>query len=73
MKIMSLNDAESFVDSHNKLSWDGWTIIQDIQDSDAEYRNDGVYNRETGKWYRRIQYPYIDGTGWELPDSLTKR
>ena len=73
MILASLNEAEAFVSKNKKVKWDGWIIIQDIQDDNAEYLMSGVYNRETGKWYRRIQYPYVDGTGWELPDSLTKR
>lgn len=73
MVIKSLSDAEDIVNSISSLSWDGWTIVHKVQDDSAEYDVRGSYDREVGKWFRRIPYPCIENTGWVVPDSLLKR
>lgn len=72
MVIKNLDDAEVIVDNNPNLSWDGWTIIHKVQDDSAEYDIRGSYDREVGKWFRRIPYQYVDNTGWVVPNSLSK-
>jgi hypothetical protein len=70
--IQNLEQAEEVVNNHPQLTWVGWTIAHLTQDDGAEYTRHGVYNKKEGKWFRRISYPYISGTGWVLPNSLFK-
>ena len=72
MKITDLADAEKIVQNNAHLGWDGWQIIYKVQDDDAQYDIRGSYDRGTGKWYKRISYPYINGTGWDIPNTLIK-
>lgn len=72
MKIQNLDEAETIVSNSNNLMWEGWNIIHKVQDDSAEYDVRGAYDRSVGKWFRRISYPYINGTGWDIPNSLLK-
>ena len=72
MQIQTLDEAEVVVQNSKNLSWDGWTIIHSVQDDSAEYDTSGAYDRGVGKWFGRISYPYINGTGWDIPKSLLK-
>lgn len=72
MEINDLQIAEDIVKANPQLSWVGWTIVHSVQDDAAEYDYRGYYDRNKEKWFRRISYPFVDGTGWVLPDSLIK-
>lgn len=72
MIIQNLDDAEVIVSNTRNLSWEGWNIVHKVQDDSAEYDVHGVYDRRVEKWFRRISYPYINGTGWDIPNSLLK-
>ena len=72
MKIQNLDEAEAIVANSKSLSWEGWDIIHLTQDNSAEYDVRGVYDKGVGKWFRRISYPYINGTGWDIPNSLLR-
>lgn len=72
MKITTLEQAENVVNNNSGLSWDGWEIVYKVQDDGAEYDVRGAYDRGTGKWYKRISYPYVNGTGWDIPSTLIK-
>jgi hypothetical protein len=72
MKIQTLDEAENIVSKSKNLSWDGWNIVHKVRDDSAEYDASGSYDRSLGKWFRRVSYPYINGTGWDIPNSLIK-
>jgi hypothetical protein len=72
MQISSLEVANQVVSKNPDLDWNGWEIVHDVQDDSAEYSTEGIFKRVTGKWYRRISYPFIEGTGWDIPSTLIR-
>ena len=72
MRIKTLEQAEEVVASSSQLDWYGWDIVHQLQDDNAEYDIHGTYDRGTGKWFKRISYPYVNGTGWDIPNTLIK-
>jgi hypothetical protein len=69
MLISDIKEMERIVENNPELYWDGWNVIRATQSDHAEYENSGVFNRATGKWYKKEVYP-ADGIGWEIPDSV---
>lgn len=72
MRIKTLEQAEEIVTSSPQLDWHGWDIIYKVQDDNAEYDVNGSYDRGVGKWFKRISYPYVNGAGWDIPNTLIK-
>jgi len=72
MPIQTLEEAENIVSSNKNLSWEGWDIVHKVRDDSAEYDVRGSFDRSVGKWFRRIAFPYVNGTGWDIPKSLLK-
>lgn len=68
MILKTIDEAESFVNSNESFSWDGWNIVKLIQDDYAEYLSIGSFNKNNGKWYRKIVFECSD-YGWQIPDS----
>lgn len=69
MLIKNLHDMENIVASNNSLRWEGWDIINLIEDDLAEYSVDGCFDRVTGRWYKKSIYS-ITENGWEIPESV---
>lgn len=68
MIIKTTSEADKLVNENPNFSWDGWNIVYKVQDDYAEYQLFGVFNREDGKWYRKIVFP-CNEDGWIIPDS----
>lgn len=67
MLIKSLSEAESIVENNDKLSWNGWTIVETFSNKDGYMDKDGVF--ANGKWI--VQKRYEPGTtGWDIPKRL---
>jgi len=63
MTIDSLELAEKIVETHEALSWDGWTIIETKSSPTAWMSPQGAY--QNGKWIIRKRYEWDNG--WNLP------
>ena len=66
MLINSLEQAEAIVESHDALSWDGWTVIETKSSPTAWMSPEGAY--QNGKWVVRKRYEWDNG--WNLPKKF---
>jgi hypothetical protein len=71
MIVSNLEEAQEIVENTKTLGWEGWDIVQLIEDDYAEYLPNGVYNKDTNKWYRRISYE-LTPDGWIIPDKVIR-
>jgi hypothetical protein len=69
MLIDDLARMEEIVDKNKTLTWDGWDVVQLIQDDYAEYLQVGVFDQKTLQWYRKTVFPCTE-EGWEIPESV---
>lgn len=69
MIIDDIVKMDILVEKNPNLRWDGWNVVQLIQDDYAEFLVNGVYDRETSKWYRKTVYACSE-KGWEIPESV---
>jgi hypothetical protein len=70
MIISDLNKMEEIVDKNSNLSWEGWNVVQLIQDDYAEYLINGVFDKKKLLWYRKNVFPCTE-KGWDIPESVT--
>ncbi len=63
MTIDSLELMEQIVETHDTLSWDGWTVIETKPSTTAWMSPQGAY--QNGKWVVRKRYEWDNG--WHLP------
>lgn len=61
--------ADKIVEKFNNLMWDGWDIVELLQDPSAEYNANGV--RINNKWYTKKIYPVLE-SGWEVPTKYVR-
>ena len=52
MKI-HYSKIDDFVEQHDQLDWDGWTVIHDVPNQAAWMRPSGV--QKGGTWYMRYR------------------
>lgn len=69
MLIKYLNEMEDIVSNSDSLRWDGWNVINLIEDDLAEYTVEGYFDRKNSRWYRKNTY-FITENGWEIPESV---
>jgi len=69
MLICDLKELEKIVENNPNLHWDGWNVVHIKQQDDAQYSAQGVFNRDTGKWYTKQVY-CLDGIGWDIPNEV---
>lgn len=73
MKILDIETVEQIVKNNPNLHWDGWNVICLDQDDYAEFLPTGVFDRTTGKWYRKKVYALHDDGTWTIPDEAIVR
>jgi len=69
MKISDVNKMEEMVKANESLSWDGWNVIQMLQDDYAEFLPIGTFDKTTMQWYRKLVFVCTED-GWEIPESV---
>ena len=69
MLINSLEKMEKIVENNRSLSWDGWTVIENVTKENGVMSKDGAYVR--GRWVVQKRYD-LDSTGWEIPNKFVR-
>ena len=69
MLVSSLTQMEQIVDGHPDLSWEGWDVVLQRPNSNAQYDVKGVFHN--GQWYKRYTYP-ITTDGWYIPERFVR-
>ena len=64
MLVTNYEYANKIVDKFNNLNWDGWDIVEHINDPSAEFHPEGA--RKDGKW-ARVKRITLTEAGWEVP------
>lgn len=66
MIVNNLKQMETIVSSNNKLSWDGWDVVETIPSKDAMLKQNGIYKND--QW--NVQKRYVaNRNGWTMPDK----
>jgi hypothetical protein len=67
MNVNSLEVMESIVEDNDTLSWEGWTVIENLTKKNGMLSPDGAF--VNGAWI--VQKRYEPGTnGWDVPKRL---
>ena len=64
-----MNEMDEIVKANKSLSWDGWNVVQMVQDDYAEFLSVGTLDKLTMQWYRKIVFPCTEN-GWDIPESV---
>lgn len=64
MLVTNYEYANKIVNKFNNLIWDGWDIVEYMEDPSAEYNAQGA--RMDGKWARVKRFSLTE-SGWEVP------
>lgn len=67
MLIKSLEQMEDIVKNNDRLSWDGWTVIESKTNENGMMSKDGAF--VDGKWIVQKRYE-ATVNGWEIPNKL---
>lgn len=69
MKINTLEQMETVVNSNKTLFWDGWTVVDNQPSERGRTANNGAFIN--GKWHIQKRYaPTRDG--WEIPNKFMR-
>ena len=69
MLINSLEKMERVVENNRSLSWDGWTVIENITKENGVMSKDGAY--VNGRWVVQKRYE-PNSNGWEIPNKFVR-
>jgi hypothetical protein len=69
MLVSSLEKMETIVENNKSLSWDGWTVLENIT------KENGVMSPEgrlvNGRWIVQKRYE-LTTDGWEIPNKFVR-
>jgi hypothetical protein len=70
VKITSLEEMESIVDSNPFLKWDGWNVVFLEEDPMANMKKNAMFT--DSKWHKAIVYENTNGS-WNIPDNIIRK